>query len=189
MRRILLFGLCLLFPVARAVDIVRDGHPACTLVLAESPTPSSRLAALEIRSHVLKMTGADLPVRTDADAVSGPRILVGDSRATKSLGLRGADFAPQEYLVAFRPDTLVLIGRDWEDTPAHRAEDGRTTGGESLADTRPRLDYAAAVGLPALQTGAVELPGLFDEQGTCLATYDFLERFCGVRWYGRSPTK
>ena len=53
------------------------------------------------------------------------------------LGLRGADFAPQEYLVAFRPDTLVLIGRDWEDTPAHRAEDGRTTGGESLADTRP----------------------------------------------------
>ena len=30
----------------------------------------------------------------------------------------------------------------------------------------------------------MELPGLYDDQGTCLATYDFLERFCGVRWYG-----
>ena len=30
----------------------------------------------------------------------------------------------------------------------------------------------------------MELPGLYDDQGTCLAAYDFLERFCGVRWYG-----
>jgi len=27
------------------------------------------------------------------------------------------------------------------------------------------------------------LPGLFDERGTLNATYDFLERFCDVRWY------
>ncbi|MBL9172343.1 MAG: DUF4838 domain-containing protein [Verrucomicrobiales bacterium] len=188
MRLPLFLGLCLLSPALRAVEMVREGHPACTLVLAESPTPSARLAALEIRSHVLKTTGADLPVRTDAGSVSGPRILVGESRATQALGLRAGDFAPQEYLVAFRPDTVVLLGRDWEDTPEHRREDGRTTGGESLAETRHRIDYAAAVGLPSLATGVIELPGLFDDQGTCLATYDFLERLCGVRWYGPSTT-
>jgi hypothetical protein len=27
------------------------------------------------------------------------------------------------------------------------------------------------------------VPGIFDEQGTCTAVYDFLERFCGVRWF------
>lgn len=30
---------------------------------------------------------------------------------------------------------------------------------------------------------ALTLPGWFDERGTLDATYDFLERLCGVRWY------
>ena len=27
-------------------------------------------------------------------------------------------------------------------------------------------------------------PLLFTDQSTCYAVYDFLEKFCGVRWYG-----
>lgn len=186
-----LLGLGLAFqaglsPLA-ALDLVRDGRPACTIVLAEKPTPSARFAALEIRAHVLQATGADLPIRTDAEAVEGARLLVGDSAATRSLGFVGAGMPSQEYLVAFRSNAVVLLGRDWLDTPENRREEGRSTGGERLQDLRHTIDYAKAVGLPALATGPVELPGLYDDQGTCLAAYDFLERHLGVRWYGPNP--
>ena len=172
-----------------AVDLVRDGKPACSIVVAARPTPSARLAALEIRAHLLEISGADVPIRSeaDADAVEGTRILVGESAATRELGLRSDDFRSQEYLVAFRPDAVVLIGRDWQDTEANRRVEGFGTSGGTLQETRHKVDYGKAVARPALGTGEIELPGLYDDQGTCLATYDFLERFCGVRWYGPSP--
>ena len=53
-----------------------------------------------------------------------------------------------------------------------------------MADLRQRIDYWATVGLPARGSLELELPGMFDDQGTCYAAYDFLERYCGVRWYG-----
>lgn len=167
--------------------LAQDGKPACAIVLAEKPGPAARLAALEIQSHVLQISGAVIPIRSAGEEVPGRRILVGESAATQALGLRGTDFPPQEYLIAFRPDTIVLIGRDWEDTEANRKAEGRPMVGESLAALRHRADYWRMVGLPDRSVGEIELPGLYDDQGTCLAAYDFLERFCGVRWYGPAP--
>ena len=172
---------------ALGFDLTRDAKPVCSIVVATPASPSARLAALEIQSHVLKITGAELPIRSETDVVDGPRILVGESSRTRELGFRGTDFQPQEYLIAFRPKTVVLIGRDWEDTAANRKEDGRPMTGENLQDTRHRIQYATAAGTPVGGTEPIELPGLYDDQGTCLATYDFLERFCGVRWYGPNP--
>ena len=99
------------------------------------------------------MTGTVLPVVADSDPLPRPAILVGESAATRALGLASADFAPQEYLIGFRPGALVLMGRD--------------------ADDRAAVDYQ----------NAATFPGDFDEQGTVYAVYDFLERFCAVRWY------
>ena len=116
-------------------------------------------------------------------------MLIGEIAATREMGLKGADFAPQEYLIAFRRETLVLIGRDWEDTEANRREFGRPMScGDTMADTRQRIDYWKTVGLPVRSLGEMELPGVYDEQGTCYAAYDFLERFCDVRWYGPTET-
>ena len=185
-------GLCvglsvLAAPVAmsnEAFTLVRDGQAACAIITAASPTPSARLAALELQSHVLRIAGAELPIRTDADDVAGPRILVGDSVTAAELGFRGAEFAPQEYVIALRPDTLILLGKDWEDTEYNRAEEGRAITGDTVASARHHIDYWKTVGFPERSTGDMELPGLYDDQGTCYAAYDFLERFCHVRWYG-----
>ena len=166
--------------------IARDGKAACTIVTASNPGPAVRLASLELQCHILKMTGAEVPIRTSADAVTGPRILVGASDAAKALGFEPAELAPQEYVIAFEPGALVLLGRDWEPNETNRQEQGRTTTGETLASLRHRIDYWQAVGLPARSTGEMELPGLHDEQASCYAVYDFLERCCGVRWYGPS---
>jgi len=149
------------------VVLVREGNAACTIVTGRNLTPAARLAAFELQYHVLKATGAELPIRTDAEQVTGPRILIGDSAATRAMGFNISEFAPQEYLIAFRPGTVILIGRDWRGTAANPAGFGRPL---CCGDER--------------SVGEMELPGVYDEQGTCYAVYDFLERFCGVRWYG-----
>ena len=174
--------------VAGPFPIVQQSTAACTIVIAEHPTPAARLAALELQYHVLKSTGAEIPIRSDTAPPSGPQVLIGESAATRAIGLRSADFPPQEYLISFRTNALILIGRDWEDTEANRKVEGRPMTGDSLQSLRHKLDYWKTVGLPQRSTGDLELPGLYDDQGSCLATYDFLERCCGVRWYGPTAT-
>ena len=169
--------------------LVKAGKPACTIVVSESPTPAARLAVLELQYHVMKITGAELPVSTDKQKAVGPRVIIGDSTAAREMGFAGAKFAPQEYLIAFRPDTLILIGRDWQDTEANRRQFGRPMScGDTLAATRQRIDYWKTVGFPDRSTGEMELPGVYDDQGTCYAVYHFLEHFCDVRWYAPNET-
>jgi len=165
--------------------LVKKGKPACCIVVSENPTPSAHLASLELQYHVLKMTGVEVPIKNDAKPVSGRKILVGGNRFAHDLGFQGSDLASQEYIIAFRPDTLILLGRDWEDTELNRRELGRPMNcGNTLADTRQKIDYWQTVGMPLRSQGEIELPGVYDEQGTCYAVYHFLEKFCGVRWYG-----
>jgi len=98
---------------AVSLELTRDGRPAATIVVAEKPTRSAQLAVAELQEHVRLISGATLPIANDAADVTGPRILVGESKATRALGLKNADFKPQEYLVRFAPDLLVLMGRDY----------------------------------------------------------------------------
>jgi hypothetical protein len=165
-------------------EIASGGQPLCSIVLAEKSSPSAKLGAQELQYHFLRMTGALVPIRTDAEAVGGRQILVGEGAGKRRLGLRQHEFQPQEYLVAFQSNSIMLLGRDWEDTETNRKLEGRSTTGEALGGLRHRIDFWKAVGYPERSTGEMELPGLYDDQGTCLAVYDFLERFCGVRWYG-----
>jgi hypothetical protein len=145
------------------VVLVRDGQPAAEIVVSGKPTRAAQLAAAEIQEHVRRITGATLPIVSAGEAprpappAGRARILVGQSRLTCDMGLRGSDFKPQEYLIHFAPGTVVLIGRDKADTGKGDAA---------------KLDYAHGGGLP----------DVFDDQGTCYAAYDFLERYCGVRW-------
>ncbi|MBX9789018.1 MAG: DUF4838 domain-containing protein [Pirellulales bacterium] len=170
---------------ADALRLVEQGQPVCSIVVSKSPTPAAQLAALELQFHVLKITGAQLPIRTDDSPTAGRRILVGDSAAAAELGFRGDDLAPQEYCVAFRPDTLVLIGRDWRPGDAATERKGRPmVGGDTLEQARHQINYWKTVGCTDRDAGNLQLPGLYDDQGTYLATCDFLERHCGVRWYG-----
>ena len=173
--------------VAHAATLVRNGEPAGVIVTAQDPTPAARLAALELQHHIEQITGVVLPLKSPGEAVEGVRILVGESAATRKLGLKGQDFQPQEYFIRVSDNTIVLMGRDWQDTEASRRERGCDTHLRSLADSRTEINYDEAVGRDATVQELVELPGILDDQGTCYATYDFLERFCHVRWYGPTP--
>ena len=108
-------GICFRFgtsafagPVGFA--LTRDGRPIATIVLAKEPTAAAEFAAAELKYHIRKITGATLPIVTDETPVTGPRILVDESAATRSLGLRSDAFKPLERLVRFSKDTLVPGG-------------------------------------------------------------------------------
>jgi len=171
---------------AAPITLVQDGRPAGTIVVAPNPTPAARLAALELQHHIEQITGARLPIRNPDGTIQGVPILVGESAATRKLGLKGADFQPQEYLIRIQDKAIILMGRDWEDTEVNRKEVGCDIS-MPIANWRHKLNYDDAVGRKDASAGVIELPGAFDDQGTCYATYDFLERFCDVRWYGPSP--
>ena len=145
-------------PEPVAVALARDGKPTATIVIADAPTCSAQFAAAELQHHIAKITGAAVPVVGASRPVEGVRVLVGESKATAALGLPRPPLEPQEYLIRFMPGTVILMGRDTE----------RRATVQYREETRQ-----------AFQTW----PDLFEEQGTCYAVYDFLERFCGVRWF------
>ncbi len=135
------------------LTLITGGRATGGIVLAAKPTRAAQFAAAELQYHLSKMTGATVPVVADAAPLPTPAILVGESAATRALGLASDSFGPQEYLIGFRPGALVLMGRDAADPGV--------------------VDYQKPD----------SFPDDFAEQGTVYAVYDFLERFGGVRWY------
>ncbi|OGV34745.1 MAG: hypothetical protein A2020_08315 [Lentisphaerae bacterium GWF2_45_14] len=158
------------------ITIVKDGTPSASIVIDRDACRSARFAAAELQYHIEKITGAKLPIVTDEDKITGNRILVGESKQTRNIGLFNKNFKNQEYLIQFLPDTLVLMGKDKDDKqPTDKDPNAFNLGfgSEALCDYKQPMDYA----------NSATFPGQFDEQATCYAVYDFLERFCGVRWY------
>ena len=95
-----------------AMTLVKEGKPQATIIIAKEPSKTTLFAVKELNEHLELVTGAKLPVVDDATEVKGPRVLVGESDATRALGINTADFQHQEYLVRATADTLVLqIGR------------------------------------------------------------------------------
>jgi len=156
-----------------SVTLVREGKAEAAIVLGEKPSRAAQLAAFEIQHHIRKMTGATVPIVREGAAAEGkapspyplPKgegkagvgIYVGESARAKALGLTREALKAQEYVIRLRPGEVVLVGRDKDDAGEVKYDGG---------------NLAACDGLPSF----------WDEQATLYAAYDFLERFCGVRW-------
>jgi len=140
---------------ADGLVLVKDGRPTATLVLAAKPRQGSQLAAAELQHYIEKMTGCRLPEATDESDVKGVRILVGESKATRTLGYTNDDFLPEESCVQTGPDYLLVVGRDHD----------------SYGD----ISYEKDGVYPGFQW--------YHDLGTLYGVLDFLERECGVRWY------
>ncbi len=139
--------------------LAREGRPAATIVVAKQPVQSAAFAAWELQYHIERITGAKLPIVPDEASLTGPRILVGDTEASGRLGLRGADLKPQEYLIRFLPDTLVLLGRD----AAPQAASNIVCHGEP-AWTEGR--FAGGLGFDSAQAVGVGGCGVNDDEGS-----------------------
>ena len=162
-----LVGLTLLAPLAglaHAVTLVNDGEPASVIVTRNRPIAVQQKAAEELQSHLEAMTGATVPIVTEAEMTEADtpeanrperepaRIYVGQSESLKALGIDTTTFEPETLLVRTLDDenALVLAGRDGGDSDEPFYGD--------------------------LQTG------------TLYAVYDFLQDELGCRWVWAGPT-
>jgi len=172
MKKVYFFSVLLVFSIFcygknYEVKIVKNGVPEAKIVISSQPTKVAQFAAYELQYHIKKITGAKLPIVKDNEKIRGKKILVGESKYTKKYRINPERFKEQEYLIRFYPSTIILIGRD-------KNEKGDVKYPEN-GDFKNYPAYSST------------WPGIWDQQGTLYATYDFLEKFCGVRWL--NPTE
>ena len=86
-----LFAVLALRVVAGELVLAERGHPAQTaIVVRRDATPCERRAAEELRRFVAQLTGVDLPVQDDAQAVPARAVLLGDTAPTREMLGAGA---------------------------------------------------------------------------------------------------
>src|SRR5437868_15408253 len=76
------------FAAAKGFVLVEEGRPKATIVTAAKPSENAAAAARELQHYVRKMSGAELPIATDEQEITGPAILVGASRFTEIADLK-----------------------------------------------------------------------------------------------------
>ncbi len=92
--------------------IIKDKKPVATIVVSRDMSHATAFAVWELRYHIQKITGVLLPIAYDDEEIKGNRILVGESKATRKLGIKTENLKDQEYIIRFYPNTLVLLGKD-----------------------------------------------------------------------------
>ena len=72
---------------AEQLQLADNGRSEYRIVVAQEPPPSTRYAAEELQRFLEKITGAKLPIVTDAEAAQQREILVGRSSRLTGLGI------------------------------------------------------------------------------------------------------
>ena len=117
-----IFLLALAMAGARAADkftLVKDGKPACAIIVAEQASENAAFAANELQQYVKKISGAELPIYLDSQKIMhhAPLVLVGRSQFTDTLGLKIPDgvtpsLREEGYVIRTVGERLVLAGND-----------------------------------------------------------------------------
>lgn len=89
----------------------KSGH---VIVIGENANSVTRFAAQELKGYLLRITGAEIPIRKDSDLRELPEkaLLVGAGRYTVELGVELMDPAPEAFLVKSVGGRIVMLGDD-----------------------------------------------------------------------------
>jgi hypothetical protein len=153
------------------------------ILLDKNPNNSATFAARELQFHFNKSLGVKLPIIKGELPKDKTPICIGESNFTRNLGLNTTTFEDQEYVIKIHKSYIILAGKD-------ESEESES---ENLGnDTNFKKEKKAALfnyGKANLEPGNEELtmPTMYELQGSCYATYSFLEQFIGIRWYGPHP--
>lgn len=164
--------------------LVEEGQGRAQIIIAPDAVRAVELAAEQLQDYLEQISGAKLPILTDANPQIPVRIFVGESAYTEALGIQGDDYLHGGFRMVSGDDWLALVGRDRPfQKPAimfdnySKREEVQTAWDEATGEH---------FGYPFNQ-----LPKEFhrelgiwerDEHGSFNATTQFL-RDLGVRWY------
>jgi hypothetical protein len=104
-----------LFPMSwwsGAPPLVKRGKSVYTIVVGESCSPSERYAAEEFSRFIKEISGAALPIKTDAESVAGPVVCIGQSRrlAEMGAGITLDGLGQEGFVIRTTPQGLAIAG-------------------------------------------------------------------------------
>jgi len=113
---LVLCALCALGAYAGTV-IVQNGQPRSVIVTADKPTATAQHAAEELQHFVELMSGAKLPMQTDAAALPAGQIvlLVGRSKFTAGMNLPAGETRDRDregFILKTQDDRIILAGNE-----------------------------------------------------------------------------
>ena len=101
-------------PSGKAVELVKDGKPLSTIVIAKemlkTPRSIELKAAKELQAHVKMATGAELPIEADNAVTGGVHILIGESDLTRQLKIGVDGLRPEGFRVKTFDGGLAIVG-------------------------------------------------------------------------------
>ena len=146
-----------------AMQIVKDGNPEAIIITPEKATQSVLYAAEELKTYLKKISGADLQIMSSAPENTGKTLIyIGYDEVLRSKGLNISGLDHDGFKIVSGDRWLALFGRDYN---------GKLMAGMSHPF---RLEQSYSEKFKINRYG---------ETGTLFAVYNFLEKFCGIRWY------
>ena len=180
--------------------IVEDGAPLAEIIIAEDAPRMTRLAAREFQTYVEKIAEAKLRIGSAPSDEFPVKIYIGQSPATRELGITSEGLEFGAYRMVSGEDWLVLLGDDTDWRPPEPWARSNTDWLENKQSEWDELTGAKwsnplAAGMYRhysgnawhFETEAQEADGEihiweFDQRGSLNAVYAWL-RELGVRWY------
>jgi hypothetical protein len=96
----------------KALVLAKQGKSTYSILISEAAPPSEQRAAAELQRFIEEMTGAHLPIITDAQEPDGGLVLVGDSQQVRKLGLNipYATLGAEGFVLRTEGKHLVIAG-------------------------------------------------------------------------------
>jgi hypothetical protein len=95
-----------------ALDLIRDGHAASTIVVPEQATPLEKQGAQTLAKYLKMAAGVELPVVPEAPDLPGTLVSLGKTRLAKAAGITEEGLKYDGYRMAAKGGRLFLLGRD-----------------------------------------------------------------------------
>ncbi|NCO32762.1 MAG: hypothetical protein AUJ92_02395 [Armatimonadetes bacterium CG2_30_59_28] len=111
-RRIILVAAAFVFPIshALALDIVKGGKSAYTIVTPDNPLPAAKSAADELQAYLRRITGVEVLLVPESKSPDSHRIFVGSCKATESAGINAPE--PERFVVQVQGNDVFIVGGD-----------------------------------------------------------------------------
>ncbi len=95
-----------------AVVLVENGQARATIILSQSASESEQWAARDLADHLKHISGADVKTITEGDRIPMAAVILGDSDAAHSLGVRidTDQLGSDGYVIKTVGDRIVIAG-------------------------------------------------------------------------------
>lgn len=95
---------------AGSITLTRNGQPNATIVVqADAPEPV-KTAAEDLRDYIHKISGVELPLKTDGVATTGVNLHIGKTASTTPQDLPSPSLNPEAYAITVRNGDVYFAG-------------------------------------------------------------------------------